>query len=104
MGSIDMWREILQGKTVIEALGHDADAEHLDALLRPVLAGERASSSGSAAAAACISSVQAVPVRDERAGVIGVMAVCRDVTPRHEVDAALRSSRRRPTGAPARAR
>ncbi len=49
-------------------------------------------------------SVQAVPVRDDRAGVIGVMAVCRDVTPRHEVDAALRSSRRRPTGSPARAR
>ena len=45
--------------------------------------------------------VQAVPVRDDRAGVIGVMAVCRDVTPRHEVDAALRSSRGRPTGAPA---
>ena len=49
-------------------------------------------------------SVQAVPVRDDRAGVIGVMAVCRDVTPRHEVDAALRSSRGLPTGAPARAR
>jgi hypothetical protein len=48
--------------------------------------------------------VQAVPVRDPRAGVIGVMAVCRDVTPRHEVDAALRSSRGLPTGAPARAR
>jgi hypothetical protein len=48
--------------------------------------------------------VQAVPVRDERAGVIGVMAVCRDVTPRHEVDAALRSSRDRPAGSPARAR
>jgi hypothetical protein len=27
--------------------------------------------------------VQAVAVRDPRAGVIGVMAVCRDVTPRH---------------------
>ncbi len=102
LDSIDMWRSILQGKTVIEALGHDADAEHLDSLLRPVLAGESCEFEWVGRRSGAHLSVQAVPVRDQRAGVIGVMAVCRDVTPRHEVDAALRSSRRRPTGAPAR--
>jgi hypothetical protein len=48
--------------------------------------------------------VQAVPLRDDRAGVIGVMAVARDVTRRHEADTAVRSSRRTPAGSSARAR
>jgi hypothetical protein len=74
----------------------------MDSLLRPVLAGESCEFEWVGRRSGAHLSVQAVPVRDERAGVIGVMAVCRDVTPRHEVDAALRSSRRRPTGAPAR--
>jgi hypothetical protein len=85
---------------VLEALG--PDGEHLDALLRPVLAGEARDFEYVGPESGRRIAVQAIPVRDERAGVIGVMAVCRDVTPRHEVDAALRSSRRRPTGAPAR--
>ena len=70
----------------------------------PCSPASRATSNGSAALSGARLSVQAVPVRDERAGVIGVMAVCRDVTLRHEVDAALRSSRAQPTGAPARLR
>ena len=104
MGAIDMWRETLQGRTVLDALGGDSEAAHLDALLRPVLEGESCDFEWVGRRSGMHLAVQAVPVRDERAGVIGVMAVCRDVTPRHEVDAALRSSRRRPTGAPARAR
>jgi diguanylate cyclase (GGDEF)-like protein len=103
MGTLELWRELLEGKTVREALGRDGDGEHLDALLRPVLAGEPADFEWVGRRSGAHLSVQAVPVRDERAGVIGVMAVCRDVTPVHEVDTALRSSRRRPTGAPTRA-
>ena len=104
MGSIDMWREILEGKTVLEALGGDADAERLDALLRPVLEGELTDFEFVGRRSGMHLSVQAVPVRDDRAGVIGVMAVCRDVTPRHEVDAALRScAASRPAHPPARA-
>ena len=76
----------------------------MDALLRPVLDGEPRDFEWVGRRSGIHLSVQAVPVRDERAGVIGVMAVCRDVTPRHEVDAALRSARGLPTGAPARAR
>jgi diguanylate cyclase (GGDEF)-like protein len=102
MGSVEQWRSILEGRTVLDALGNDGDAECLDGLLRPALAGESVDFEFVGRRSGMHLAVQAVPVRDERAGVIGVMAVCRDVTPRHEVDAALRSSRRRPTGAPAR--
>ena len=104
MGAIEMWREMLEGRTVMEALGGDGDAQRLDALLRVVLQGEPSDFEFVGRRSGMHLAVQAVPVRDDRAGVIGVMAVCRDVTPRHEVDAALRSSRGRPTGAPARAR
>jgi len=104
LGAIEMWREMLQGRTVMDALGGDADAARLDALLRPVLDGESVDFEFVGRRSGMHLAVQAVPVRDDRAGVIGVMAVCRDVTPSHEVDAALRSSRRRPTGSPARAR
>jgi diguanylate cyclase (GGDEF)-like protein/PAS domain S-box-containing protein len=100
--SIGLWRELLEGKTVIEAMGGDADGEHLDTLLRPVLEGAARDFEWVGRRSGAHLAVQAVPVREERAGVIGVMAVCRDVTPRHEVDQALRSSRRRPAGAPAR--
>jgi diguanylate cyclase (GGDEF)-like protein len=104
IGTVQLWRELLEGRTVMDALGRDGEAEHLDAMLRPVLAGETVDFEFVGRRSGMDLAVQAVPVRDERAGVIGVMAVCRDVTPRHEVDAALRSSRERPTGAPARAR
>jgi diguanylate cyclase (GGDEF)-like protein/PAS domain S-box-containing protein len=104
VGSLDLWRELLEGKTVVEALGAEGDGEHLDALLRPVLDGEPAEFDWVGRRSGAHLAVQAVPVRDDRAGVIGVMAVCRDVTERHEVEAALRSARGRPAGAPARAR
>ena len=81
-----------------------AEGDQIDALLRPVLDGEPRDFEWVGRLSGIHLSVQAVAVRDVRAGVIGVMAVCRDVTPRHEVDAALRSSRGLPTGAPARAR
>ncbi len=101
---LERWREMLVGKTLTEALGDEADGDQMDGLLRPVLSGEPRDFEWVGRRSAIHLSVQAVPVRDARAGVIGVMAVCRDVTPRHEVDAALRSSRGLPTGAPARAR
>ena len=104
LGALERWREMLVGKTLTEALGDDADGDQMDALLRPVLSGEPRDFEWVGRRSGIHLSVQAVPVRDPRAGVIGVMAVCRDVTPRHEVDAALRSSRGLPTGAPARAR
>jgi PAS domain-containing protein len=104
MGALERWRETLLGKTLTQALGDDADGDQMDALLRPVLGGEPRDFEWIGRRSGIHLSVQAVAVRDPRAGVIGVMAVCRDVTPRHEVDAALRSSRGLPTGAPARAR
>jgi diguanylate cyclase (GGDEF)-like protein len=104
LGPLERWRAMLEGKTLAEALGTDAEGDQLAALMRPVLDGTPADFEWVGRRSGIHLSVQAVPVRDIRAGVIGVMAVCRDVTPRHEVDAALRSSRGRPTGAPARAR
>ena len=104
IGALERWREMLVGKTLTEALGDDADGDQMDALLRPVLGGEPRDFEWVGRRSGIHLSVQAVAVRDPRAGVIGVMAVCRDVTPRHEVEAALRSSRGLPTGAPARAR
>jgi diguanylate cyclase (GGDEF)-like protein len=103
IGAPERWREMLVGKTLTEALGDDADGDQMDALLRPVLEGKPRDFEWVGRRSGIHLSVQAVAVRDVRAGVIGVMAVCRDVTPRHEVDAALRSSRGLPTGAPARA-
>jgi diguanylate cyclase (GGDEF)-like protein len=104
LGALERWREMLVGKTLTEALGDEAEGDQIDALLRPVLDGEPRDFEWVGRLSGIHLSVQAVAVRDPRAGVIGVMAVCRDVTPRHEVDAALRSSRGLPTGAPARAR
>ena len=75
MAAIDTWREMLEGRTVLEALGGDGDAERLDAALRPVLRGEPADFEFVGRRSGMHIAVQAVPVRDERAGVIGVMAV-----------------------------
>jgi PAS domain S-box-containing protein len=99
--SIEGWRAAMEGKTVREALGADGDGEQLDALLRPVLAGEPSDFEWVGRRSGIHLAVQAVPLRDDRVGVIGVMAVCRDITPRHEVDTALRSSRTRDGGTPA---
>jgi len=104
LGALERWREMLVGKTLTEALGDDADGDQMDALLRPVLSGEPRDFEWVGRRSGIHLSVQAVSVRDPRAGVIGVMAVCRDVTPRHAADPAPRSSRGLPTGAPARAR
>jgi diguanylate cyclase (GGDEF)-like protein len=104
MGAMELWREMLEGRTVMEALGGDGDAARLDGLLRPALAGDPVDFEFVGRRSGIHLAVQAVPLRDDRAGVIGVMAVCRDVTRRREVDVALRSSRGRPAGAPARTR
>ena len=104
LDTVESWREILEGRTLAEALGTDGEGDRLDELLRPALDDETFDFEWVGRRSGIHLSVQAVPLRDDRAGVIGVMAVCRDVTPRHEVDVALRSSRRRPTGSPARAR
>ena len=104
LDTVESWREILEGRTLIEALGADGEGDRLDELLRPALEGGSFDFEWVGRRSGIHLSVQAVPVRDDRAGVIGVMAVCRDITPRHEVDVALRSSRRRPTGSPTRAR
>ena len=104
LDTVESWREILEGRTLIEALGADGEGDRLDELLRPALEGGSFDFEWVGRRSGIHLSVQAVPVRDDRAGVIGVMAVCRDITPRHEVDVALRSSRRRPTGSPTRTR
>jgi diguanylate cyclase (GGDEF)-like protein len=101
---IDQWREILEGKTVREALGAVDDGERMDRLLRPALDGESSEFEWIGRRSGAVLAVQAVPVRDDRAGVIGVMAVCRDVTPRLAVDPPQRSARPAPTGSPVRSR
>jgi diguanylate cyclase (GGDEF)-like protein len=98
---IDQWRTILEGHTILEALSDADEGERMDALLRPVLDGEASVFEWVGRRSGARLLVQAVAVRDERAGVIGVMAVCRDLTPRPEPDAAQRSARARPTGSPA---
>ena len=95
---------VKQGETLAQIAERTYGRVEMEQLLRPALTGERTEFEWVGRRTGIVLAVQAVPVRDDRAGVIGVMAVCRDVTPRHEVDAALRSSRGRPTGAPARAR
>ena len=95
--SIELWREILEGKTVREALGGADDGEEMDRLLRPALEGESSEFEWVGRRSGAVLAVQAVPVRDDRAGVIGVMAVCRDLTPRPPQ----RSARPAPAAAPA---
>jgi len=102
--SIEQWRAILEGKTVLEALGAEDDAERLDGLLRPALGGASSAFEWVGRRNGTVLAVQAVPVRDERAGVIGVMAVCRDVTPIPQAGVTARSARPRPTGSPAPSR
>jgi PAS domain S-box-containing protein len=102
--SLDQWRAILEGKTVREALGPEDGGEQMDALLRPALDGVNSEFEWLGRRSGIVLAVQAVPVRDERAGVIGVMAVCRDVTPRPQADAPARSARAGTTGAPAPSR
>ena len=104
MDSLEMWRETLQGKTVRDALGDDSGGDRLEALLLPVLDGTPAEFEWVGRISGTHLTVQAIPVRDERAGVIGVMAVCRDVTPAGEAEGELRSTRARPTGSPAASR
>ena len=77
----------------------------MDALLRPVLDGDASEFEWIGRRSGTRLAVQAVPVRDDRAGVIGVMAVCRDVTrapPTAERAGAPRGPA--PTGSPAPAR
>ena len=102
--SLARWRSILEGNTVREALGAEGGGDRLEELLRPALDGEGTEFEWIGRRTGTRLTVQAVPVRDDRAGVIGVMAVCRDVTTRHEADGALRSARPGPTGSPARSR
>jgi diguanylate cyclase (GGDEF)-like protein len=102
--SLERWRRILEGNTVREALGAEGDGDQLQELLRPALDGESTEFEWTGRRTGTHLTVQAVPVRDDRAGVIGVMAVCRDVTTRHDVEGALRSARPAPTGSPARSR
>ena len=101
LDTIGQWRAILEGNTVREALSDHGDGERLDELLRPVLGGEPSEFEWVGRISGARLFVQAVPVRDDRAGVIGVMAVCRDVTQRPQVDSAPRAVRSHPTGAPA---
>jgi diguanylate cyclase (GGDEF)-like protein len=102
--SLERWRSILLGNTVLEALGAEAGGDRLEELLRPALQGAASEFEWVGRRTGTRLYVQAVPVRDDRAGVIGLMAVCRDLTPRTEPDAAPSSARTRGTPAPARAR
>jgi diguanylate cyclase (GGDEF)-like protein len=96
--SIEAWRTILYGKTVREALGEGDGGEQLDRLLRPALDGGSAEFEWVGRRSGIVLAVQAVPVRDDRAGVIGMMAVCRDVTPRPAARAPVRVERAAPAG------
>ena len=103
--TIDQWRAMLEGKTVLEALTEVDGGEELDALLRPALDGVSSEFEWIGRRSGVVLAVQAVPVRDERAGVIGVMAVCRHVAQRPPAAAETpRSGRARPTGSPAPSR
>ena len=102
--SIEQWRAILEGKTVLEALSGTDGGEELDGRLRPALSGKSSEFEWIGRRHDAVLAVQAVPVRDERAGVIGVMAVCRDITPRPETDVTAPPARALPTGAPAPSR
>jgi diguanylate cyclase (GGDEF)-like protein len=97
---IEAWRAILEGKRVIEALGEADGGVEMEQLLRPALTGERTEFEWVGRRTGIVLVVQAVPVRDDRAGVIGVMAFCRDVTAR----APQRSARPAPAGVRAPAR
>jgi diguanylate cyclase (GGDEF)-like protein len=101
IATIDRWRRILEGQTVREALTDAGDGERLEALLRPVLGGEGSEFEWVGRISGAHLFVQAVPVRDERAGVIGIMAVCRDVTARAQATAAPLSARTLGGAAPA---
>jgi hypothetical protein len=102
--SIEDWRAILEGKTVREALGEADGGERMEQLLRPALDGESSEFEWVGRRSGIVLAVQAVPVRDDRAGVIGVMAVCRDVTARPEPEVPARSARPAPAGSRAPAR
>ena len=89
---------------MLDALGEADGGELLDQLLRPALDGDSSEFEWVGRRSGIVLAVQAVPVRDDRAGVIGVMAVCRDVTALSEAEAPVRSARPAPTGSPAPAR
>ncbi|HYM58112.1 MAG TPA: EAL domain-containing protein [Solirubrobacteraceae bacterium] len=95
-------RDELEGHTVAEAFPPDRAAA-LAERLRPALEGEAFDFEWPSVRGGAHLLVHAAPVQDERAGVIGVIVICR-VTQGREVDAALRTSRSRPTSAPARLR
>jgi PAS domain-containing protein len=99
--TIEQWRAILEGNIVREALSDGGDGERMDQLLRPVLGGESSEFEWVGRLTGTRLVVQAIPVRDDRAGVIGVMAVCRDVTPRDADGMPIRSARSLPIGSPA---
>ncbi len=100
LDTIEQWRTILEGNTVRDAISDDGDGNRLDAFLRPALGGEATEFQWVGRVSGTRLNVQAVPVRDDRAGVIGVMAVCRDLTQRDAAGAAIRSARPLPTGSP----
>jgi hypothetical protein len=72
----------------------------MEQLLRPALTGEPTEFEWVGRRTGIVLAVHAVPVRDDRAGVIGVMAVCRDITAR----TSQRSARPAPAGVRAPAR
>ena len=104
MEATEMWRAMVVGRTLPEALPEEGDGEAMDALLRPVLDGEPSDFEWIGRRTGAHLAVQAVPLRDDRAGVIGVMAV--PATSRRAARSTPRCARRAraPAGAPARAR
>jgi hypothetical protein len=77
MEAVPQWREMLHERTLADAAGA-AEAAQLEGLLRPVLEGEPQAFRWPLADGSVLE-VNAVPVRDRRAGVIGVMTVARHV-------------------------
>jgi diguanylate cyclase (GGDEF)-like protein/PAS domain S-box-containing protein len=91
-------RAELEGRTVFEAFPPDR-ADSFAAQMRPALAGEACDLAWPTVRGDKVLLIHAAPVEDEQVGVIGVMLICR-IAPGREVDAALRSSRGAPHGAP----
>ena len=103
--TIDQWRAILEGKHRARGAWRTrATASSWTRLLRPVLDGEATEFEWLGRRSGARLHVQAVPVRDDRAGVIGVMAVCRDITQRARGRRAAALRAAGPTGSPAPSR